>query len=333
MTVKWDLPEHVIRFIEGSVVSEFATVSQAGVPIDTPTYYFPSDDMTNIAVATGQSYPAKAERARRNPKVGLLIEGKIDEPVVTIRGRAAVRDSDLQANAVRYISETGFSRIAFGLDWSEARKAVWYWTRIIIEIMPARILWWDNPAAMDRPPHVWNAPVDTVFPQSDPKPSGQASPPAKWGERPWEEIAAGALARNAGAHLTLMDDDGYPIPIRARSFELIDNRFKLTMPSGVSWSGRGMGTLTFEGIETFVGEVSVDGSTSWLTVERALPEHPLMKNPLEVLQPSDVIREKLMSRLVTELSRRGQQVPDIPEELPTPTRLARVREDRISRSA
>ena len=328
-----DLPERVFKFIEDGVVSEFATVSKAGVPIDTPTYYFPSDDMATIDVATGQSYPAKAERARRNPKVGLLMEGGPDEPVVAMRGMAAVRDANLQGNAVRYISETGFKGIAFGLEWAEARKAVWYWTRIIVEVMPERIMWWDNPAAMDGPPQVWNAPAGTVFPQSDPQPPGAISPASEWKQRTWQEIAAGALARGVAGHLTLIDDDGFPLSFRARSHELVGDRFRLVMPKGLPWPGTGKGTLTFEGIETFVGEVTKEGDTTWLAVERALPEHPLMKNPIEVLQPTPEIKGKLMARLEHETKRRGQPIPTIPEELPAPTRMAKLRMARIARGA
>src|SRR5579871_3714457 len=141
-----DLPERVLRFLEVGVVAEFATVSAAGMPIDTPTYYFPSDDMTTIDLATSLQQPVKAERARRNPKVGLMMEGRPEEPVVIMRGHAAVRDRDLQANAMRYISETGFKNISHGITWEEARKALAYWTRILVEITPLRVLWWDNHA-------------------------------------------------------------------------------------------------------------------------------------------------------------------------------------------
>jgi hypothetical protein len=286
--------------------------------------------MATIDVATGLSYPAKAERARRNPKVGLLMEGGADEPVVAMRGIAAVRDANLQRNAVRYISETGFRGIAFGLDWAGARKAVWYFTRIIVEVMPARIMWWYNPAAMDGAPHVWNAPAGTVFPQSDPKPEGQTSPASKWPQRTWREIAEGAMARGVDGHLVLVDDDGFPLSFRARGIELVDDGFRVVMPRGLPLRGTGKATLTFEGIETLVGDATVEGGTTVLKVERALPEHPLMKNPIEVLQPSDAVRRQLMARLEAETRRRGQPIPTIPEEEPKPTRMAVLRQARIA---
>jgi hypothetical protein len=151
MSGLYDLPERILKFIESGVVAEFSTISAAGVPIDTPTYYFPSDDLTTLDLATGVPNPAKAERARRNPKVGLLMDGAPDEPVVGVRARAAVRDTDLQANCVRYIAETGFKGVSHGVGWEQARQAVTYWSRIIIENKPERVYWWDNQAAMDGP--------------------------------------------------------------------------------------------------------------------------------------------------------------------------------------
>lgn len=327
------LPPHVLRLIESSAIAEFATMSAAGVPIDTPTYYFPSDDLATLAVATGLAYPAKADRARRDPRVGMLIEGSEDEPIISIRGRAAVRDRDLSANARRYIAETGFEGISYGLPWSEARKAVWYWTRLIVEVTPERIMWWDRPADRARAPQVWNAPVDHVFPASDPAPAGKPSAPAKWPQRDWREIAKDGLGRNIRPHLTLADADGYPLPIRTLDCELVGDRFRLTMPRWLPWAIGGTATLTFIGLETFVGAVEADGDVVWLTVERALPQLPTMRNPRHVLQPPDEVRETFLNRLREETARRGQPIPTLPEAAPEPTRLAGVRFARFGKSA
>ena len=330
------LPENVVRLIECSVITEFATVSKAGVPIDTPTYLFPSDDLSTFDVCTGLSYPVKAERARRNPKVGMLIEGGPDEPVMLVRGHAAVRDADMPGNAIRYlaeISETGFEAVSFGLSWEAARKAVWYWCRINVEVTPEQVIWWDSPADMDYPPQIWRAPTDQVYPESDPPPTGKVSAASKWRQRPWQELAKEAMSRNIQPHLTNCDDDGYPLPIRVRRHDLIEERFKLTLPGWAPWRAAGKATLTYQGVETFVGEVTREGDSVWFDVERALPQLPTVQDPVEVLQPSDEVKAKLLSRLEQELARRGQAVPVIPAEIPAPTRLAKLRAERLAELA
>jgi len=324
-----DLPERVFKLIESGVVAEFSTVTAAGVPIDTPTYYFPSDDMQTLDLATGLPNPAKAERARRNPKVGLLIEGAPEEPVVAVRARAAVRDSDIQSNAIRYLAETGYKGISHGITWEKARLAVTYWSRIIIENKPERIYWWDNHAALDRPPQVWNAARDTAYPVSDPAPSGKMQPSA-WPVRAWQVVAKDAVESGAAAHLSVLDADGYPLPMRARSFELVDQGFRLVMPKGIPWTLQGKASLTFAGFRTFVGEAVPETAAMLFRAERSLPQHPSALDTKQVLQPSEDTLAKARARLEYEAARRGQSLPVIPLEPPPRTRIAMIRMARIA---
>ena len=333
MTVLTGLPDDVVGLLDSVIHAEFGTVSSAGVPIDTPMLLFPSEGLQTFDVGTGLSYPAKAERARRNPKVGLLIEGDPSEPIVSIAGLAEVRDTDLQANAERYIAETAHDP-EVAVPWEIARNAVWYWTCMIVAITPVRMLWWDNALAMDSAPHRWDAPVGTVYPESAPPPPGEVSKAAQWSQPPWRQQAQDVMASALPAHLTLCDDEGYPLPIRARTVELTDDGFTLDLPAGSPWGrdrGTAQATLSFLGLSTFVGEVIGAGSATTLHVERALPIHPIMKDPRELFAPTDATYDKLMTRLRHETSRRGQQIPTIPAIKPSPTSGAQRRLDRLAR--
>lgn len=326
------LPEHVFRMIESGVVAEFATMTGKSVPIDTPTYCFPSDDMATIDVATGVPQPAKAERARRNPKVGLLIEGRPEEPVVVVRARAAVRDSDIQSNAIRYLAETGYKGISHGITWDQARLAITYWSRIIIENAPETIYWWDDHAALDGPPGVWRAPADTVWPQSDPAPEA-AMTSSIWTARPWQDVAADAVATGTFGHLSVVDGDGFPLPMRARALQLVDEGFRLDMPRGMPWALAGAASLTFAGFRTFVGQAEPGDGDVLFRVERALPQHPSTLDTKQVLQPKEETVAKTRARLEAEMARRGQPLPIIPAEPPERTRIAKIRMARIESDA
>jgi hypothetical protein len=327
-----DLPEKVFKLIESGVVAEFSTLTKSGVPIDTPTYYFPSDDMQTLDLATGLPNPAKAERARHNSQVGLLIEGSPEEPVVVVRARAAVRDRDIQSNAIRYLAETGYKGISHGITWEKARLAVTYWSRIIIENKPERIYWWDNHAALDKAPQVWTASPDTRYPSSDPPPSGEMKPSA-WPVRPWQVVAKDAVASGAAAHLSVRDSDGYPLPMRAHSFQLVDAGFRLVMPKGLPWKLEGKASLTFAGFRTFVGESVPDSDAILFRAERSLPQHPSTLDTKQVLQPSEDTLAKARARLEYEAQRRGQSLPVIPLEAPPRTRIAMIRMARIASAA
>lgn len=329
MSLEKELPQAVVDKLKTAIHSEFGTVSSAGVPIDTPMLFWPTDKLRSFCVGTGLAYPAKAERARKNPKTGLLVEGDESEPVVAISGLAAVHDSNLQGNMEYYLAETAYFRVG-PAPWPLARKAVWYWTRMIVEITPTTIYWWDNPAAMDGPPHVWKAPSDMVYPKSDPAAPGSVSAAPKWPQRPWADQARDALGRGEPGHLTLLDAGGFPLSFRARSIKLTADGFELDMPAGLPWpKGGGKATLSFLGRATFVGDVSGAGRETVLDVERALPVHPFVAVPNELWEPSPTNYEAMMGRLVHETRRRNQPIPTVPEEEPTPSAGARIRIDHV----
>jgi hypothetical protein len=324
MTMVQDLPANIVKQMGSIHIAEFATISKAGVPIDTVSAVFPSPGLTSFDFGTGVAYPAKAERARRNPKTGLLIEGKPDEPVISIAGMSAVRDSDLQANVHRYISELGYN-MPGNPDWSLAHKAVWYWSRIIIQVAPARVLWWDTPADMDKPPHRWDAPAGTVYPPSDPAAPGAVSAPSEWAQQTWQEAAKRAITRGMGGHLTFVDGEGFPLPIRAKNIAQTETGFTMEMPKGLPWPPSGKASFSFLGLETFVGEVTTANGVSTLKVERVLPTMPMVGDLKQLWEPTADTYEQLMSRLRHEAARRGVPIPTIPAKRPPVTELYKQR--------
>ena len=327
MTYLSELPPRVAHLIRTRFICEFATLTRGGTPIDTPLVPFASADETTIDSATGLAYPAKAERVRRNPKVGLLFAGAADEPIVSISAMAAVRDRDFQANLERYLSEQILTTMLdpASTDYeSLTRHAIWYFTRILLVARPAVVRWWDNADATDAPPREWRAPEGTAWPQSDPPPEGAATPSPWQPDETWRALAAQALARGAAAHLTLTDDEGFPLPIRARAVHAEEAGFRLAMPGWLPWRA-GRASVTFDGIETFVGTAEVVGGSALFRAERALPVHPLMTDPAQILAPLPETRAALLGRIDRELARRGLPRPVMPAHAPQPTPGARLR--------
>lgn len=319
------LPGDIVALLRTRISAEFATVSAVGVPIDTPTFVFPDAALTTLDIGTGIAYPAKAERARRNPKVGMLIEGGADEPVVSIAGYAAVQDADIQGNLERYVAETIFAPNVDPdvVDWEMTRKRLYYLCRIIVAVAPAHVRWWPNRAAMDEAPSEWRAEAGTLFPASNPRPEGQASASPEWPQKGWEELADQALAGGMPAHLTLLDDEGFPLPIRIRSVGRSATGFDLVVPRAAPWR-EGKATLSFVGKEIFVGEATGSADALQFHVERALPVLPMMDDRVNLTAE---VLAKLNDRLAREMARRGQPLPVVPETPPLPTQGARFRKD------
>jgi hypothetical protein len=319
-----ELPAEVAGVLSTSLYTEFAALTPKGVPLDTPLFAFVGPGGDTIDVATGLAYPTKANRVRRNPKVGLLLEGNGNpgEPVVSVAGIGAVRDADIQANIERYLAETA-ARLPVtsgGMPWSTVRQAVWYWARIIVETTPKRVAWWPSSDHLDEQPTVWSAPETKAFPQSDPAPCGPPTAPAAWPQpSDWRPRAAEVLQQRIPCHLTVCDEEGFPLPFRVRSPELIDDGFTLDVPRGAPWKATGLASLCFSGRGTFVGHVEPSAEGAHLAVERRLPDLPLMADPAELWAPQPETKAALLARLEKELARRGLPLPTVPETPPAPT--------------
>jgi hypothetical protein len=323
-----NLPPRIAHHIRSRFVCEFATLTRAGLPIDSPLVPFASADLQTIDAATGLAYPAKAERVRRNPKIGMLFEGGPEDPVVSISAMGAVRDRDFQANLERYLAEEILTPAISPqvVDYQAlTRQAIWYFTRILICATPVVVRWWDRRAATDRAPQEWRAPPGAAWPRSDPAPPGAPSPSPWAPAASWRDVASRALGRGAEAHLTLVDPEGFPLPVRVRAVHSSAEGFRLDMPGWLPWRG-GAATLSFEGIEVVVGTAEIDGRDAVFRAERPLPMHPLIADPGQLLAPSPVNRQALLERIDFELARRGlTRRPVMPAEPPEPTAGARLR--------
>jgi hypothetical protein len=188
-------PEELLPVFERSLTATYASLTRAGQPVAFPCTPYLGDDGRTLDVSTGLTYPAKAERARRNPKVSLLFADPVGSgldapPVVLVQGLATVRDRDLQWNTDRYL-RLSFAKFPGMYDRQPAallRLMTYYWARIWVQVTPTRILWWPS-GAVAEPPREWHAPDGTVAPPSDPAPRGK-QPPA-WAEAPhdWRPTA------------------------------------------------------------------------------------------------------------------------------------------------
>jgi hypothetical protein len=334
-------PEDVLPIFEHALTCEFASISRSERPITWPLAPFVGEDGRTIDVSTGLSYPSKAERARRNPKVAMLFSDPVGSglerpPTVLVQGLASVRDADLQANTDLYVRRS-MSKLAAawrGTPRFMVRKQGWYWVRIWIRVTPVRILWWPE-GRTDLPPHRWEAAAGLHAPQSDPPPPGPPSPP--WQDQPttWRHRAEHALRSLGLPVLTVVGAHGYPSLCRVRALELDENGFALRLPSGAEgMADGGPASLTFHvHAEEFVGQENAvfvgrlaragggagtgDGDRIGFIVDRVLGDFSLPGSRLRRSVAFLAAGRKLAPRLRPEAARRNQAVPKVklPDDL------------------
>ncbi len=317
-----DLPEEMAQFLARAIktplMCHYCTVNAKGVPIDSPVLPFIGLDGRTVDLTSGLAYPYKAERARRNPHVGLLFEGKDKgeggppAPVILIAAMATVKDSDLQANTERFTREEIeiIPGLSAGLSWQTIRRAVHYLVRIYIHCTPVRVFWWPD-GNTDQPPVKWQAAAGLSIPPSDPAPPGVTAP-APWAPVDWRERAKDVVAKISSPHLIVVDDEGFPLPLRTKKAALASDGFDLDLPAWLPWSKQGPASLSFADLGNFLGTITPTATGAHLTVERCLgdlPHGPAGGNNAFV--PEAGARKVLMKRLRLELVRRGKPMPRV----------------------
>ncbi len=314
--------------IERSITVEFASLTRKGQPVTVPTTPYVNPSGQTIDVSTGLTYPAKAERARRDPRVCLLFadpvgSGLSGPPVVVVQGLATVRDSDLQANTDRYVrlSLQKLPDATKGQPRFALRRLAWYYARIWIEVTPLHVRWWRS-RHLEEPPRTWNAPEGTAAPLSDPAPSGSQpqpwrAPPASW------HAAAQAAGRLSTHDLTVTDVNGFPLSVPVARTELVDDGFRLTLGGAAPAVASGPACLTlhshaerFTGQEnrTIIGTVAGParpGEAVLFRAERALADWSLAGSRPRMALSFLTTGRRLAPRLATEAQRRFQPVPRV----------------------
>jgi hypothetical protein len=323
-----NLPPEVWQVLDRSITVEYTSLTRAGAPIMVPVTPYVSDDRTTLDVSTGLTYPTKAERARRNPKVSLLYSdplgsGLVRPPVVLVQGLATVRDTDLQANCDQYVRRVmAKTPAAFkGMPKFLLRSVGWYFTRIWVHVTPVRVWWWDSDA-MTSEPGQWVALPETSVPPSDPAPPGK--PPAAWLEPPadWRSTARDVISRLDQRSLAWVGADGFPLSVPITGLEQTEIGFRLQIGRHLPGTPAGPACLTahahpevFTGQEnhTFIGDVRRSGAGDQydFLVERALADWSIAGN--KVVRTLGFLRKgrSLKPRLAAEAARRGQPVPTV----------------------
>lgn len=324
-------PTEFTPIFQNYITCEYASITKTGTPITMPVTPYLGVNNT-IDVSTGLVYPAKAERARRNPKVAQLFSDPRGSGVSTphtllVIGDACVRDRDLQANTDRYIRDSmeKIPDMMHGFPRFLVKMQAWYWVRIWIEVTPRKILWWRG-GDLDAQPEVWINPAAGA-PVSDPSPNGL--PPKPWKDSPqdWRTGASRAVQTMGKPVLTVVGSDGYPLLLRSRQVGLTPEGFTLTMPAGTppEMLRETPACLTFHqhpdrftGQENmlFIGTITrVDGNQVQFHVERRSVDwsgggagrFAKVFGTISFLNAGI----RLTPRLRREAERRGQPVPEI----------------------
>lgn len=319
-------PSELLAVFEHAVTAEFSSLTRAGTPVTVPTTPYVGSRGDTLDVSTGLTYPAKAERARRDPRVALLFADPLGSglerpPVVLVQGLATVRDADLQTNTDRYVrlSTAKLPDATKGQPRLLLRRFGWYYARIWIEVTPLHIRWWPD-RELTAPAEEWNAPEGSAAPLSDPAPPGAR--PGAWIAPPsdWRAVARDALERLPLCDLTVVGRNGFPLCLPVTAPRLVDDGLVLRVGSALAGLEPGPACLTLHGHperftgqenRALVGTVEPEDAVVRFRAERALADWSLAGNTASVAVAFLSKGRVLRRRLKQEAARRSQPVPKV----------------------
>lgn len=319
-------PAVALEMFERAITVEYTSLTRAGAPIMMPLTPFLGEDRLTVDVSTGLTYPTKAERARRNPKVSLLFSDPVgsglpNPPIVLVQGLATVCDRDIQANTDRYV-RVALAKLPAayrGVPPFILRRLTGYFARIWIKVTPTQIWWWES-ASLDQPPKQWTAPATTMAPPSDLAPPGKQ--PAAWLEPPtdWRALAERATSQLHHRDVAWVDSNGFPLSVPVLDAQRSDNGFRLRLGDHVPATPDGPACLTFHDHQevftgqenhTFIGTVTSEGGDCVFAVEKALAGFSLAGSRFKrTVYFLNSVR-RLSPRVASEAARRSQPVPTI----------------------
>jgi Pyridoxamine 5'-phosphate oxidase len=213
------LPPEVRDAFERFITCELTTVDSKGQPITWPvTPYYEAGGPT-IDVTTGLGYPKKADDARAHPSVGLLFSDPtgsgLDSAIkVLVQGTATIDDEDLEANAQRYLHESGEKLPATKkMQPPKPLRGLfnWYYARLYINVRPERVFVWPD-GDLAQEPTVHDAHLEEVRSGHIEEPSTEHGG-AVGGSPAWDD-RMGFLGEHETGVLSWLGPDGFPIAVR-----------------------------------------------------------------------------------------------------------------------
>jgi hypothetical protein len=219
--VTTSLPADIQQVFDRFVTTEYTTIDAHGQPITWPVTPYYTPGVESIDVTTGIGYPKKADDAARNPYVSLLFSeptgsGIEKPPMVLVQGMASVDDRDLEANAERYMRESGEKLPATKSMHPPAfirQRLGWYYDRIYVHVRPERVYVWPGSNASAEP-QLLDSHIDEVRSGHDQEPETEPLPPsgqpAVWDAR-LDALGTGSFPT---AVLSIVAPDGFPFSIR-----------------------------------------------------------------------------------------------------------------------